>query len=265
MFGEEFASGTKQGMESDIFLSDRLRVASHEIKNPIAALLLNFNIAARHKNSGPLTQHQLHNLVRRIKDLTEFFFDSGYLETGRIKARFEFADLNQIIDDLAKQHQLIASHSGVSLTFRFQDYIVGQFDRQLIEQLMANLVSNAIKYGKKKPVEIATSVLDSDEVVITVKDQGEGISPSIMDRIFEFGSRDKCIAKVYDGQGLGLWITHQIVDALGGYILVSSKLGVGSCFSVHLPLRPMEKKTAPTTLIRLDERKSQFADAVVNR
>jgi signal transduction histidine kinase len=223
--------------DTTISLHDRLRVASHEIKNPLSALLLNFTLAAKAHNSGGLTQRQIFCLVRRIKELTEFFFDSGYLETGKIAVHLESEDLNEIIGDLTTQAQAIAADVGAPLTFRFIDPIVGFFDRQLIEQLASNLICNAIKYGKKKPVAIETSISHLGEAVITVEDHGEGIAPSIMGRIFEFGCRDNRIAKVYEGQGLGLWVAHQIVTELGGYILVSSKVGVGSRFSVHLPLR----------------------------
>ena len=107
-------------------------------------------------------------------------------------------------------------------------------DRLRLDQGLTNLVSNALKYGEGKPIEL--SLRDGPAGVgICVRDHGIGIAPDDQRRIFGRFERVVADRRRYAGFGLGLWITRQIVEALGGTISVQSELGAGSAFSVELP------------------------------
>jgi signal transduction histidine kinase len=112
--------------------------------------------------------------------------------------------------------------------------IVGCWDRLRLDQVVSNLLSNAMKYGgERKLIEIAVAC-DEGNVAISVRDHGVGMSPEDQDRIFERFERLISV-RHFGGFGLGLWIVRQIVEAHGGRVRVESVLGEGSKFTVELP------------------------------
>jgi signal transduction histidine kinase len=104
-----------------------------------------------------------------------------------------------------------------------------------LDQVITNLLHNALKYGAGKPIELSVST-DGTRARLSVRDSGIGISPEDHARIFERFER-AVPGRHYSGFGIGLWICKQIVEALGGEILVMSRLGEGSTFEVSLPCR----------------------------
>jgi signal transduction histidine kinase len=111
---------------------------------------------------------------------------------------------------------------------------VGRWDRSLLERMFENLLTNAIKFGSGKPIEIAIG-LQAGSAQVTVKDLGIGIHPAQQARIFERFGR-AVSEEHYGGLGLGLYICRKIVEAHGGCISVVSQPGEGSAFTVELPL-----------------------------
>jgi signal transduction histidine kinase len=111
---------------------------------------------------------------------------------------------------------------------------VGQWDPIRIEQVVTNLLTNAIKYGAGKPVEVEVTQLEG-QAVIRVTDHGIGIEPKHQARIFQRFER-AVSSRYFGGFGLGLWIARQLVDASGGKIAVHSALGEGASFTVTLPI-----------------------------
>jgi signal transduction histidine kinase len=145
----------------------------------------------------------------------------------------EPADLRDIVNDVvAHLRYMNQPQSEVVVE---GSTIVGVWDRLRIESVVANLVSNAVKFGEGKPITVAVS---SDGLVarLAVTDQGIGLSPEQQRRIFEKFER-AVSERQYGGFGLGLWIVRQIVEAHEGSILVASEMGKGSTFIVELPIR----------------------------
>jgi len=140
--------------------------------------------------------------------------------------------LREVVERLEETRR----RAGSSLQISVPGAVIGRWDRMRIDQVVSNLLINAIKYGKGNPIEI--SVEKSGEVArLKVRDSGIGIAPEEQAGIFDRFSRAHS-AQRYGGFGLGLWIVRQIVDALGGNIEVQSKPGEGSTFLVKLPLSP---------------------------
>ena len=113
--------------------------------------------------------------------------------------------------------------------------VTGHWDAFRLEQVILNLLSNALKYGAGRPVEVSVQPED-EQAVLTVRDQGLGIPPEDQARIFERFER-AASGRHYPGVGLGLWIVREMVQALGGTVTLDSRAGEGSTFTVRLPRR----------------------------
>jgi signal transduction histidine kinase len=132
--------------------------------------------------------------------------------------------------------RLAPENSAILISLKLQACIEGTWDRIRLDQVITNLISNAIKYGSEKPIAVSASAID-DCALLTVQDKGVGISPEDSIRIFDrFGRAANPSSK--RGLGIGLWITKHIVEAHGGTVRVESAPGAGSTFIVRLPIQP---------------------------
>jgi signal transduction histidine kinase len=144
-------------------------------------------------------------------------------------------DLAGLARDLALRFAEELSRSGGELRLETPESVVGIWDRLRVEQILQNLLTNAIKYGRGLPIEVQVSA-DAQWARVVVKDQGIGIAPEDQARLFQRFER-LASERHFSGFGLGLWIVRQILDAMGGRIHLQSELGRGSAFTVELPLR----------------------------
>jgi signal transduction histidine kinase len=166
---------------------------------------------------------------------------------GKLRLELEPLDLAELVRDLAERSHWTAGAAQplVPLNLVVVEDVVGRWDRMRVEQVLTNLISNAIKYGMGRPIDVAMA---SNQTIATlsVTDHGIGIAPADQARIFDRFERASP-ANHFGGLGLGLFITRQIVDALGGTIRVASELGKGSTFTVELPLAgPPEARMTET-------------------
>jgi PAS domain S-box-containing protein len=221
---------------------DFISVASHELRTPLAALRLRLQgmerIVLRAMGEGGELATKLSERLRganrqidRLNDLVEQLLDATRVVGGKLEIRPEDTDLVEVVrsavDDLADS----AAQAGSEVSVRMPSSARGTWDAARIEQVVVNLLANAIKYGLGKPIAVAIDAFD-DRARITVSDEGIGIAPESVERIFE---RFERAAPSYVGLGLGLYITRHIVDAHGGSIRVVSTPGQGSSFIVELP------------------------------
>jgi signal transduction histidine kinase len=180
---------------------------------------------------------KLASIVRqlgRLEDLIESLLDVSRIVAGRFDLRPEELDLREVVNDLVVLHREQALRAGSEVVIEGDAHCAGNWDRLRLEQVLANLLSNAIKYGGGKPVRLAIRALGSDQVVVSIVDQGIGISEEDQGRIFERFER-AVPPRNFGGLGLGLWIVRQMVTAMGGAISVRSKKGEGSEFTLVLP------------------------------
>ncbi len=114
------------------------------------------------------------------------------------------------------------------------DAAIGNWDRVRIDQAVTNLLSNAIKYGERKPVKVTVAMV-RDDATVSITDQGIGLAPGDIERIFK--QFERATPRVSsEGFGLGLWITQQIAEAHGGSVSAEGELDKGSTFTLRLPL-----------------------------
>jgi anti-sigma regulatory factor (Ser/Thr protein kinase) len=171
--------------------------------------------------------------TRRIAKLVASLLDVSRITAGRLDLEVEEVDLATVVQEVLSRHEEELQAAGCALTVRCAGPAVGTWDRLRLDQVVTNLVSNAVKYGAGRPVEVLVRA-DDHTATLMVRDHGIGIPPEHQKRIFDRFER-VVSGRHYGGFGLGLWIVRQIVEAFGGSIDVASQPGEGSTFTVQFP------------------------------
>ncbi|MGZ6089353.1 MAG: PAS domain-containing sensor histidine kinase [Polyangiales bacterium] len=219
---------------------DFISIAAHELRTPLAALKLKLQGAQRvlQKNDEKLHTTLAERLegasrhVDRTGRLIERLLDVTRIVAGKFDVKREEMDLAATVHQVVTDYREHALQSGCEVRVEGAETVTGPWERQRIEQVVINLLTNAVKYGAGKPILVRVEE-DGDIARLRVCDQGIGIAPSDVDRIF--GRFERAVPANYGGLGLGLYITRHIIEAHGGTIQVESELGRGSEFVVALP------------------------------
>ncbi len=219
-----------------------LSIASHELKTPVTALHLQIQNILRAANRddekvsrewllGKVTRSETQLL--RLSRLIDNLLDVSRIAAGRLEFEPEDLDVGAVAAETADRLREDATRAGSELIVETAQGVTGYWDRLRLEQVVTNLITNATKYGGGQPI-LLTVRAEAEHVLVQVEDHGIGISAENQARIFERFER-AVSDREYGGLGLGLWITRQIVEALGGRISVQSEPGKGSKFTVALP------------------------------
>ena len=217
-----------------------LSIASHELRTPLTPLRLQLQSTLKCLHKGetdaadlrPRLELALRQTVR-LGTLVTDLLEVSRISSGRLTLQLEEMDLAESVRDVAERHEPEARNAGTTISVQTEP-VIGRWDRLRIEQVIANLLVNAIKYGGGLPVRLTVERADGG-ARLTVRDEGIGISTEDQDRIFDRFERAVSV-RSYGGMGLGLYIAQQIVDAHGGRIQVRSARGEGSTFMVDLPM-----------------------------
>ena len=222
-----------------------LSIAGHELRTPITTLALQIEglegvlrqkaspeLLAALARRMDLTRRQ----VDRLSGLVATLIDVSRINARRVQVSREPADLMEVlrlaVDRLGDQ----AARAGSSLRLEDGGPLRGDFDVSRVEQVATNLLSNAIRYGRGRPIVVRASGEDG-RARFSVEDAGIGIAREHQPRIFQQYER-AAPATNYAGLGLGLWICRHLVEAMGGTISFRSEEGVGTEFTVELPRSP---------------------------
>lgn len=229
-----------------------LLVAAHELRTPLTSLKLRLSSIHRMVHHAPEQVVRTEALQRelprieaqadRLRVLVEQLLDVSQISAGRFELMREEVDLCQVVQDVVEDSRELLSRCGSPLELRAECPALGWWDRLRLEQVVANLLGNAIKFGRGKPLEVRVEP-GPDVVRLVVRDQGIGFPREATARIFEKFER-AVSERHYGGLGLGLFITRRIVEAHRGTISVESAPGEGSTFTVVLP-RGAERAAPP--------------------
>ena len=223
-----------------------LSIASHELKTPLTALKLQLQVAERGLRSDakkPLTPEKINDVfvmalkqVNSLAALVEELLDLSRIQTGRFPLVLDLFDLSEMVRDVTGRFsaQLLSANSSVQL--QLQRNIIGNWDRHRLEQVLVNLISNAMKYAPMSPILISTQKIQNSARLI-VEDFGPGIEKGKQAHIFERFERVGQ-KRPLGGMGLGLFIVKKIVVSHGGEVSVYSEPGKGTRFSIEIPLNP---------------------------
>ncbi|WP_224247499.1 CHASE domain-containing protein [Hyalangium gracile] len=236
----------EEAARSAVRLRDEfLSVASHELKTPLTSLSLKLQTLARDAAAQPDSPFVLkvrahvetgRRQVKRLSELIGDLLDVSRISSGKMKLHWEPVDFAAVVREVASRLEPEATRAESRLTVEAPETLPGSTDRLRFEQVVENLLTNAIKYGAGQPIHVRLEA-GSERLILTVQDRGIGIALENQARIFERFER-AVSERNYGGLGLGLYITRTILEALGGTIRVKSEPGQGACFTVELPREP---------------------------
>ncbi len=223
---------------------DFLSVASHELKTPLTTLKLQtqrLEGMASQVGGAPVARDQLLRAVApcsrqvvRLEKLVGQLLDVTRIAAGRLQLEREVVDLAKLVTELTERFHDELAQARSPLRLSAGEPVVGRWDPFRLDQVISNLLGNAIKYGAAGPIEVSVTQ-DGERGYVVVRDHGIGIAPEKQGKIFAPFER-VVSGRHYGGLGLGLYIARSIVEAHGGRITVDSREGGGAAFTVKLPL-----------------------------
>ena len=235
---------TQAKLEQAVAVRDEfMSIASHELKTPLTSLALQAQLRLRNLKKGDpacFTPDRLAKMfdtdekqVARITHLIDDMLDISRISSGKLSLNLEQFDLGNAVMELMEQSSEQFRLAGCKVDTEIEEFIFGEWDRVRIEQVVTNLLTNAMRYGSGKSISVGVKSFQN-RACISVKDHGRGIDPEHQERIFQRFER-VITQNGASGLGLGLYIARQILEAHHGTIQVKSELGRGSTFVVDLP------------------------------
>jgi len=222
---------------------DFLSIAGHELRTPLAALQLQLQSMHGLATTGAFAAEPLRLVdrldktlrhVHRIEGLIAQLLDVSQLARGRLELVRETVEARALVCEVLERFAEQARRAESDLALAPGEAVAGRWDRSRLDQVLTNVIGNALKYGAGRPIDLRVE-RDGEHCRIAVRDRGIGIDPDAQQRIFGRFERAMSVRN-YGGLGLGLWISRQIVDALGGQITCESEPGKGTTFVIDLPL-----------------------------
>lgn len=227
---------------------DFIAVAAHELRNPMTPVYGQVERLIEEARRWPDCPPALTQGLALLHEAIEVFVARAttLLDVTRISAGLRLyprpLDLPALLDRVVRRYRRAAERVGSSLTLESGAAVAGEWDPVALEQIADNLLSNAVKYGGGAPITMALDA-DEEDVRISVRDRGVGISTADQARIF--GRFEQAIlSRGPGGLGIGLWVTRELVEAMGGRIAVDAAAGRGSTFTVTLPRHPPASREA---------------------
>ena len=244
---QRMTDARKRAEEASLAKTEFLANMSHEIRTPMNAIIGLSNLLSM---SRPLTGRQqefvstLSASANGLLELINDLLDIAKIEANSIELEQRPFNLDQLVHEVASMMSLRVKEKGLTFTSSDQCIEGRSFvgDATRIRQIILNLCSNAVKFTEKGGVHVAIDCHATDDptvetICVAVTDTGIGIDPEKVDHVFgKFVQADSSITRKYGGTGLGLAITKTLTEIMGGTIKVESRLGIGSTFTVCLPL-----------------------------
>ncbi|HXS21698.1 MAG TPA: HAMP domain-containing sensor histidine kinase [Steroidobacteraceae bacterium] len=216
-----------------------LAIAAHELRSPMHALMLQVAsaVALARRSGDEELMHRLERmrvvLDRYVKRAT-LLLDVSRINAHNMDLHFEELDLAEVLRESVETYAVEAAFHLVDIHLAVPNSLRGRWDRLSVEQIVGNIISNAIKYGDGKPVQVSLA-REGEWVRLEVEDHGIGISTEDQARIF--GRFEQVVTGQHrTGFGVGLWLARALIEAHRGSISVHSTPGQGTVFTVRLPL-----------------------------
>lgn len=240
---KELASAMQAAQQADMLKSAFLATMSHELRTPLNSIIgftgillqeLPGNLNDEQKKQLHLVQNSSRHLLSLINDV----LDISKIEAGQLDLQYSIFDLKKSIEKAVLLVKTQAEKKGLEVNTCYQhDSLEIECDQRRLEQVILNLLSNAVKFTETGSITI-TTMEQNECYIISIQDTGIGIPLSELDRLFKpFHQIDSGLTRKYEGTGLGLSICYQLLNLLGGRIVVKSEPGKGSTFRAIVPKR----------------------------
>ncbi len=245
---EDLKQKNQELEESTRLKSEFLANMSHELRTPMNSII-GFTGRVLKKSADKLDARQLKNLhtvernAHHLLGLINDLLDISKVEAGRMELYPEHTDLEELLHEVRDLTNSLWQDKGIDFYIELSPEASSLYiDRVRLKQVLINLVSNAVKFTEQGSVRIHVQTAE-DMIVLSVADTGIGIQKEDLDYIFEaFRQADGSNTRAYGGTGLGLNISKNFIELMGGHIEVSSVYGQGSCFSIYLPKSQKEEQ-----------------------
>lgn len=233
--------------------SEFLANMSHELRTPMNGIigmsefLLDSDLTNDQRDNAEILHGSSHNLLNILNDI----LDISKIEAGELDVETVPFDINTAVRQIVQLFVPIAADKGIELQFKKADDVPSTVTGDLgkFQQILRNLVSNALKFTEKGNITVALGKGHGRFLTVAVHDTGIGILENKLEAIFEkFTQADSSVTREFGGTGLGLTITQQLVELLGGEINVESVLGTGSVFRFEIPLDEAAGDLRPVNL-----------------
>jgi signal transduction histidine kinase len=222
-----------------------LSIVSHELRTPLTTMKGYAQLLTRTLKDDPDSRRWAASIdaqIGRLSRLVDDLLDVTRFSRGQFELRRKETALAPILDDTVSRFRIISPQHTVRVDGVDRD-VKGVWDRDRLEQVLNNLIGNAIKYSPEGSEVTVSARREGDAVLITVRDQGIGISKEDQDRLFDRFYRASPERRGgATGLGLGLYVTRRVVEAHGGTVGVESEPGEGSTFYFTLPLTPVQEE-----------------------
>jgi PAS domain S-box-containing protein len=228
---------------------DVVRMLSHDIRTPLAVILGFVDIVREDLGSGqyadtPSALDAIESSADQAMGLATNFLDAERIESGQLRPRRDPASLNGIVEQVLRHQTASARVRKVVLRSDLEESLpIVYFDRGLIERVLANLVSNALKFSPKGGTVVVSTRSAGQTVTLSVRDGGPGVDAETLPNLFQRFSTGTRASP--DATGLGLFIVRTIAEAHGGSVAVERNPEGGACFTVTLPLSPQDHAPEP--------------------
>ncbi len=250
VYQESLITAKEKAEESDRLKSSILANMSHELRTPLNGILGFAEILKEELVAPELVTmaENIRNSGKWLLNTLDAILNLSQLEAGKITPKPVHADLVPLIFEVVGSFQSLADEKQIYIQARLPEKLVFLADPKLVQQVVSHLVDNAIKFTKAGGITVEASILKEgpEELMITVRDTGIGIPAENIEMIFqEFRQVSEGLGRQFQGSGIGLTITHRIIDLLGGAISLESEPGSGSTFRVKIPGDPSRYRKQP--------------------
>ncbi|MCW3127454.1 MAG: histidine kinase [Bacteroidetes bacterium] len=249
---------TRQLEISSRYKSEFLANMSHELRTPLNSLLILSKDLADNKSKN-LTAVQVESaeIINKsgmdLLGLINEVLDLSKIEAGKMTLDLERLDLKEFVKDLNRDFKHQTENKGLKLNMTIEPGVPDAIrtDAKRLDQIVKNLMSNAIKFTSKGSISVIIQKSDEEHIAISVKDTGIGVAPDKQMAIFEaFHQGDGSTSRKYGGTGLGLSISRELSRLLGGQIKLTSKVGEGSTFTLIVPVEIKEENAMNLSHVR---------------
>ena len=253
----ELAASNERLLHLNNEKNEFLGIAAHDLKNPLTVISGCAELLGMSRDPERVAKlsTSIVGASKRMRDLITNLLDANAIEQGRFTSNIERCDLNALVAQSVENNLPAANKKEISMRVGNSDPLWARADKAAVLQVLDNLVSNALKYSPPKTIVHVHTLPERERVVVSVRDEGPGISEADQKKLFQKFSR--LSARPTGGEsstGLGLSIVKRLAEAMGGSVSCSSTLGSGSTFTFRLPVWPREDMTPERSILSFRDR-----------